>query len=71
MSRVPVESTSAVGVGYCPVTGVLEVEFVSGGVYQYLGVPVDEHAALMSASSKGRHINTKIKGRFGYREVLR
>ena len=41
----------------------LEVEFNSGAVYQYQGVPQSENDALMSAGSKGTYFNANIKSR--------
>lgn len=69
MLRESVESSAIVAVGYSATSLVLEVEYISGGVYQYLGVPVDEHAALMAAASKGQHVNRRIRGCFAFRRV--
>lgn len=64
MLRVVVDSSSIVTIGYARVSGVLEVEFSNGGVYQYFGVPAREHARLMAAESKGKYLNCIIKPRF-------
>ena len=69
MTRQAVVSTSIVGVGYAAAGRILEVEFVGGAVYEYLEVPAAEHAALMSATSKGQHINGFIKVRYHFRRV--
>ena len=53
MDRVPVASTSIRSVGYDEGSQILEIEFKSGGVYQYLNVPEQVHSSLMNASSKG------------------
>jgi hypothetical protein len=47
----------------------LEVEFNSGGVYQYSGVPEAVYAALMRASSKGHYLNDHIKDRYHCQHV--
>ena len=52
MEREPVESSALASVGYD--RDVLEVEFVNGSVYQYVGVPVWVYEALMMAQSYGR-----------------
>ena len=44
-----------------PENNVLEVEFRTGGVYQYFGVPRESYVALMAAMSKGRFFSTQIK----------
>jgi len=60
MDRVQVVSTSLVGVGYDEQTATLEVEFISGNVFQY-GVPAEVHADLMAASSIGGFFNSSIR----------
>lgn len=69
MTRELVVSSSIVSVGYCRARNVLEVEFVRGGIYEYLNVPKEEHRALMSAASKGQHVNSVIKGRYVFCHV--
>jgi hypothetical protein len=54
-------------VGYEVDSLTLEVEFNSGSVYQYSGVPPEEYEGLMNAGSKGRYLSRNIKGR--YRDV--
>lgn len=61
MHREPVESSSLRDVGYDPDARVLEVGFRNGGVYRYLDVPPEEHAALLAAESRGRHLNLHVK----------
>ncbi|MET8881796.1 KTSC domain-containing protein [Streptomyces rubiginosohelvolus] len=43
---------------------VLEVEFLSGGLYRYSGVPADLHTRLMQASSKGRFLHQFVIDRY-------
>lgn len=64
MDRVPVVSSNIRSVGYDPTSSILEVEFNSGSVYQYLNVPESEYEGLMNAASKGRYLNRNIKGRY-------
>jgi effector-binding domain-containing protein len=66
MERTPVTSTNVRSVGYDSNSQTLEVEFNSGTVYQYAGVPEGEHDGLMRAQSKGTYLNTRIKGRYPY-----
>lgn len=65
MERYPVSSSNVAAVGYDPVTQTLEVEFLTGSVYQYFDVPQAVYAELMSAPSKGECLHRTIK--FSYR----
>lgn len=69
MMRRPVSSSNIRSVGYDPTTRTLEIEFNSGAVYQYDGVPTTVHAGLMGASSHGSYFHQNIKGRYGDRKV--
>jgi hypothetical protein len=51
-------------VGYDPQAQTLEVEFVSGEVYRYVGVELIVYKALMRADSMGRFVNERIKPRY-------
>ena len=64
-----VESTTLATVAYDQVRELLQLEFRSRAIYQYVGVPAAVHAALLSAPSKGRYFNQTIRGRFPYRLV--
>jgi len=64
MRRRPVSSSAISSVGYDPKARTLELEFSSGGVYSYSGVPPKVYAALMSADSKGRFVSEQIRGRY-------
>ena len=69
MRRQPVSSTNLRSVGYDQATQTLEVEFLSGGVYQYYNVLQHTHDELMGAPSKGRFLNTYIKNAYPYSRV--
>jgi hypothetical protein len=49
---------------YRPETQALEVEFVSGRRYRYIGVPEAEAAAMRGAFAKGRFFNARIRDRY-------
>jgi len=66
--RQPVESTAIAKIGYSKRRHILEIEFVNGAVYRYLGVPVTVYRDLMSAESKARFYDSNVKRR--YRSVL-
>jgi hypothetical protein len=64
MERVFVSSSNIRSIGYDAESSTLEVEFNSGAVHQYQGVPQGEYDALMNAGSKGTHFNANLKNRF-------
>jgi KTSC domain len=61
MKREHISSSMMASVGYDAHTRTLEIEFVRGGVYQYLDVPAPEHEALIAATSKGRFFQVRIQ----------
>ncbi len=64
MERISVRSSNIQSVGYDTTSSILEVEFNSGSIYQYIDVPESEYEGLMNAASKGRYLNKNIKGRY-------
>ena len=69
MERANVASSNIRSIGYDSTTQTLEVEFLSGWVYQYYGVPEVIHQEMMQASSKGVFLNQYIKNAYGYSRV--
>lgn len=69
MQKQPVSSTNLRSVGYDNATQTLEVEFLSGSVYQYYNVPPQIHEELMRAPSKGQFLNIYIKNAYPYSRV--
>jgi hypothetical protein len=69
MHRDPVSSASLKSIGYSEDQEILEVEFVDGGVYQYLEVPREEYVALMGAESHGSYFSHNIRGAYEYRVI--
>ena len=65
MQRTPVSSSNLRSIGYEPETSTLEVEFNTGSVYQYHGVPQEVFDFLMEAGSKGTYFNANIKNSYG------
>ena len=66
MSSDPVESSALLEVGYDTERGILQLKFVSGRVYQYFLVPVEQHRGLMEADSKGAYFNRYIRSAYPY-----
>lgn len=69
MFREPVVSESIAAIGYDDDAEALEVEFVSGAVYRYRGVPQDVFEDLRQAPSKGAHFNQHIKDAYAWEQV--
>lgn len=69
MNRASVRSSNIQSVGYDPEPRLLEVQFHSGGVYQYSGVPEAVYQSFMQAASKGSYFNEHIKERYPCRQV--
>ncbi|MEH1941786.1 MAG: KTSC domain-containing protein [Nostoc sp.] len=61
---LPVVSSMAMAVGYDRNEHILQVEFQSGAVYQYLGVDEDTWEDLHASDSVGSFFNQEIKGRY-------
>ena len=64
VNRTPVRSSNIRSVGYEPRTRLLEVEFHSGGIYQYSSVPENVYQGLMRAASTGAYFHDHIKDRY-------
>ncbi len=69
MNRQQVASSNVGAIGYDAQSQTLEVEFLSGWVYQYYGVPVHIYEEFLQASSKGRFLNQYIKDSYPYSRV--
>lgn len=66
---IPISGSSNVEkIGYDPDSKTLRVEFVSG-TYEYAGVPSAVFENLKASPSKGRFVNTEIRGKYGSRKV--
>lgn len=69
MDRSSVASSNVASIGYDPQSGTLEVEFHTGAVYQYYGVPENIYDQLMQAASKGSFLNTYVKNAYSFSRV--
>jgi hypothetical protein len=67
MEREPVSSEALRSVGYQD--GTLEIEFVTGSIYQYFDVPERVYEELRMAESKGAFFQTHIRAQFRYARV--
>lgn len=66
--RKAVVSSLLKSVDYSPALRLLDLEFNSGSVYRYYGVPDFIYDGLMKADSLGRYYNAHIKGQYESRE---
>ena len=69
MRRKSVDSSNLRSVGYDEKDNILEIEFHSGGIYQYYNVDKEEYLDLMDASSHGRYFMSNIRGAYEYWRV--
>ena len=69
MERYTVASSNIASIGYDAGTETLDVEFLSGAIYQYYNVSQNMYEQLMQAGSKGRFLNTYIKNAYPYSHV--
>lgn len=69
MNRIPVSSSNIVSIGYDEDEFILEIEFKSYTVYQYMDVPENVFASLVSAGSKGKYFHTFIRGRYPTKRI--
>lgn len=70
MDVTAVESAALAAIAYDESTGRLRLEFRSRAVYDYFGVPVEVHRALLRAPSIGACFNKVIRGCYPYSRVL-
>lgn len=69
MNRKNVSSTNIRSVGYDPESSTLEIEFHSGGIYQYLSVPKATYDEQMRASSYGSYFHRHIREHYKWVKV--
>jgi len=69
MERTKLASTSVASAGYDSATSVLEIEFSSGRIYQFDGVPKGVFDWLVRTPSKGSYVSRMINDHYPYRDV--
>jgi hypothetical protein len=62
-------STAIRDMSYDATTQVLEVEFTTGAVYEYFGVPPTVYRDFRAAPSRGRYFAYHFRDRFPYRKT--
>lgn len=66
MERVSVSSSNIATVGHDEPSQILEVEFLTGAVYEYYDVPEHVYQELISASSVGSYFAQRIKNVYSF-----
>lgn len=69
MEKELVSSSTIVSIGYDTASETLEIEFKTGGVYQYYNVPEAVYQQLMASDSKGKFLHIYIKNSFAYSRI--
>jgi len=69
MERLSVKSRILRSVGYDDSKKILEIEFSSGFVYQYSGVPAKVYADLMHSDEIGKYFSEKVRPKFQTKQV--
>ena len=69
MKRIAVESSNLASVGFDEATKTLEIQFHSGGIYEYDDVEKEIYDELMNAESKGRYFMGQIRGEYDFSRV--
>jgi hypothetical protein len=70
LERQPVKSRILRSVGYDDSTKILEIEFHTGLVYQYSGVPSKVYKDLMHSDEIGKYFSEKVRPRFQTKQVV-
>jgi len=71
MQRQAMESTTMRSAGYDQKDQILEVEFQSGMIYQYLDIPPAIYKEFLESVSKGRYFNSEIRDTYEFVRVDR
>lgn len=61
MNMTNVSSSNLQSVGFDKINNILRIQFLSGGLYDYLDIPFTLYEGLMNAESKGKYFDTHIK----------
>jgi KTSC domain-containing protein len=69
VERITVESKAIISLGYDDEGQLLELEFRSGSVYRYQGVPRSVYEWLLRTPNKGVFVARQITGRYAFESV--
>jgi len=72
MERTPVvrdKASHVKSIGFDAASSTLEIEFSSGAIYDYAGVPQSLYDEFVKADSLGSFVATRIRGAFEYKRL--
>jgi len=69
MERFPVESEALASVGYDIFRHILQIEFTSGDIYNYMEVPERIYEDLMNSDSHGAYFQANIRDQYDYIKI--
>lgn len=64
MEMISVRSSAISAIGYDPSSQRMKIKFKQGRTYDFCRVPQDIFDGFISASSKGRYYESRIRGRY-------
>lgn len=70
LERQPVKSRILRSLGYDESTKILEIEFQTGLVYQYAGVPLKVYRELIRSEEIGKYFTDKVRNRFRTKQIV-
>lgn len=71
MEMIEVKSSNVRKIGYDKASSTLRVQFLGGVEYDYSTVPEEVFESLKKSPSVGQFIHANIKGRYGYKRVVK
>ena len=72
MERTPIDakkSSQVRSIGYDKEKQTLQIEFSSGGVYDYFAVPESVYEEFIRSESLGQFVATRIRGEYEYKRL--
>ena len=69
IEMTPCKSSQVKAFGYDAASKTLQLEFNSGGIYQYHDVPASTFDSMKECESVGKFLGTEIKGKFKFTRI--
>jgi len=69
MERKNIESTMIRSIGFDPESSILEIEFISGAIWQYFDFPESEWYEFENTESQGKYFNREILNQYTESQV--